>query len=230
MYSFVILDDQKETLNKLEKIILTEVPDAIIHQFQNVQEMCDAFPIISETAIFIIDVILKNENGIDAAKKINASFPFAQIIFISAYLDTATEVYEVDHCYYIYKPQIQAKLPAAIDKAINTIKKARKKISIQLKDRTVMLFLNEIIYMERNRRTTYIHTIENTIETSLKISQLMSELPNNFVQCHTSYIVNLDYLLEFQRTQITLRNSKLIPVSRSHLSDVRDALQDFLVK
>jgi two-component SAPR family response regulator len=56
-------------------------------------------------------------NGIDFASKINQIAPSCIIIFISNYLNYATEVYDVAHVYFILKSELNERLPRALEKA-----------------------------------------------------------------------------------------------------------------
>lgn len=53
--------------------------------------------------ILIMDIRLSNANGIELAKQVKRVYPHTAVIFISAYLEYAPFVYEVDHVYFIYK-------------------------------------------------------------------------------------------------------------------------------
>ena len=48
-----------------------------------------------------------------------------------------------------------------------------------------------------------------------KISEILEELPPNFVKCHRSYIVNKNYIKSNTYKSITLQTGEEIPVSRS---------------
>lgn len=51
--------------------------------------------------ILIMDIRLSNANGIELAKQVKRVYPHTAVIFISAYLEYAPFVYEVDHVYFI---------------------------------------------------------------------------------------------------------------------------------
>nr|WP_225990368.1 LytTR family DNA-binding domain-containing protein [Flavobacterium sp. SaA2.13] len=48
-----------------------------------------------------------------------------------------------------------------------------------------------------------------------KISEIVEELPPNFVKCHRSYIVNTNYIETSSSKGIILTNKEQIPVSRN---------------
>ena len=106
MLRIAICDDEllhcAYTAQMIERV--PEYADAKIRQYTNPQELladlnAQSFP----ADIAIVDVCMEQMNGIALAKQINALVPNCQIIFLSAYLKYATEVYAADHVYFVLK-------------------------------------------------------------------------------------------------------------------------------
>mgnify|MGYP002550809194 FL=1 len=108
MLRIAICDDEllhcAYTAQMIERV--PEYADAKIRQYTNPQELLDDLKAQSFPAdIAIVDVCMEQMNGIALAKQINALVPSCQIIFLSAYLKYATEVYAADHVYFVLKEQ-----------------------------------------------------------------------------------------------------------------------------
>lgn len=56
----------------------------------------------------------------------------------------------------------------AIEKAIHQIIESQKVLTISLKDKTKIILLNDIMYIERIQRYSYIYTVHETIKTAQK--------------------------------------------------------------
>lgn len=231
MVQVIVLDDISLDLKIIHKKITEYDNDLKVLCFENSKHMFNEIKKNKENNfIFIIDVVLKNENGIEVAKEIQKTYKKAPIIFISAFLDTATEVYDVEHCYYVYKTQLDEKLPVALQRALDYLDESKQQLVLDLKDKKIFIPFDDIIYMERNKRTTHIHCGDKIYLTSLKLREIFDKLPSIFVHCHASYIVNLNYMQEFERTQFILKNGTAISISRSHLNDVNKAIHQFVVQ
>lgn len=50
-----------------------------------------------------MDIELGKENGIDLALKVNEVTPYTQIIYITAYMQYVSDVYQSKHTYFIDK-------------------------------------------------------------------------------------------------------------------------------
>lgn len=76
------------------------------------------------------------------------------------------------------------------------------------------LFFSEIVYIEIEKRATVIHTISNNITTYKSLKTYMDLLDNRFVRCHSSFIVNIDYIKEISFPNIILQNNETILLSK----------------
>lgn len=224
MKTIVIVDDTSEHINQMNTIIQQMNEKFQIKEYQDISQVLNDLHTFSSLTIFIIDIILGHQNGINLANDIIDKIKDAQIIFISSFLEKATDVYDVEHCYFVYKPEMSKRLSKAIKKAFENIELVHQELVLELKDRIEIIKTNEIKYLERDKRTTYIHCQNDTIKTSLKIKELLSLLPCMFIRCHNSYIVNLNQIKEYKRECFILNDKDLtvIPISRTYHQDVRD--------
>lgn len=228
MHQIVIIDDMKQHIERILPF-LTNYPQDTIKTYQSVSEFKNNLSAITDYSIFILDICINDDDGIALAKTILNLFPSSQIIFISSFLEKAIDVYKVQHCYFIYKPKLEEYLPDALNKAIHNIEESQKCLTIQLKDKVKVIQLKKIIYIERNKRYSYIHTIDETIKLPENLNSLYEQLPEYFIRCHNSFIFNIKFAQEFKRTSIMLENEITIPVSRKYHNDVKKAIHQYLI-
>lgn len=100
-----------------------------------------------------------------------------------------------------------------------------------VKGRKIILLPMDIQYLEREKRSTLAVCVGETVRTSSGLTELQAQLGSDyFVRCHNSYIVNLNFVKEFCRNELILRNGKKVPISRRYLNDVRRAFARWLGK
>ena len=103
------------------------------------------------------------------------------------------------------------------NKTVEELEKVKNIVTegyITLKDKT-KVYLNDLMYVKSEDH--YLHAFGNDGKKHFvrgKLSQLLSELPPNFVKCHRSYIVNTNYIQSSYSSHLVLRNKEEIPVSR----------------
>ena len=145
-----------------------------------------------------MDVKLKDGNGITLAGQINGIWPECQIIFVAEDLSSAVDAYETDHAYYILKDQVA-----------------------DLIER-VLLAANEIIYFERRKRVTVVRTTVGTYEVRDRLDVLEKMLfPEEFVRCHTSYIVYLPAVRAVEGNSFLMQDGSWVPISRGYQKMVK---------
>lgn len=229
MQQIIIIDDIEEHIKKIKECIEMSFKSFHIIFFKYPEQTIDDIELFPDNTIFILDIQLLEKNGIDLAKQIHKVCKNAQIIFSSSYLKNAPDVYEVEHCYFVYKPELQTKLLKAINKALENISESNKIITFHLKDKIKIVNIDNIFYIERNQRYSYICTNDDIIKTQTSLDELKSKLPNYFIRSHNSYIFNAKYLLEIKRTNIILKNNYNIPISRAYKQSVKEELHDFFI-
>ncbi len=179
--------------------------------------------------ILLLDIVLSEDDGISVAKKINILCPSCGIIFLTAYISYATDVYETRHSYFILKSQFQQRISSAMTKVISDISYGK---NITFKDRsaTVTLSVYEIAYLERNLRKTFVCHVSGTkYETYTKPDALLRGLGDSFfIQCHQSFYVNMYEIASMGNDQFVLNNGACIPISRSRKSESRKLFYSFI--
>lgn len=98
-------------------------------------------------------------------------------------------------------------------------------LQVNLKGRKVFLEQQQIVYLERSKRITHIHTEEGVISTSEKLEDLLNRVRGEmFIRCHNSFAINLKHVTSYSRTAAALTGGKLIPISRKYCKSTRKAV------
>lgn len=120
-------------------------------------------------------------------------------------------------------------LDGAIKKAFQLLDRWRDKpflIHAHNCDRVV--YPSKLSYVESNRRKVRLHVGDEVIEAYGKISQIMSGLPNRFVQCHKSFVVNMGFVQAFNKEYLILTTGERVPVSQKRRRSTRDAFYAYV--
>ena len=97
---------------------------------------------------------------------------------------------------------------------LKTVKKLIEKESIILKDKT-KVNLELLAFIKADDHYLSIHTIEKRKHfVRGKLSEIIEELPSNFIKCHRSYIINKNHIKQIQSKFIIMNDNSEIPVSR----------------
>lgn len=90
-----------------------------------------------------------------------------------------------------------------------------EKENIILKDKT-KINLDQLVYIKADDHYLSVHTIDGKNHfVRGKLTAIILELPDNFVKCHRSYIVNTNYIKQRQSKFLLMSDHSEIPISRS---------------
>ncbi len=169
-------------------------------------------------------------NGIDAVKEINKICPYCKIIYISAYSNYTTQVYETEHSYFVLKNKdIGANVYNALDKAYECIKKDKEKIVSVRSNGVRLISIKDIIYFERDGRVTIIQTTGESIRTYETFDEILDKINSRKIKrCHKSYVVNFFHVSKYTKAKFTMDNGQTIPISRAYQKEIFNCFTDYI--
>lgn len=169
--------------------------------------------------ILFMTIGLPGETGIEIAKKINIMYPHIKIIFISDEISHATEIFKANPTYFLLKPIIMPKLYNALEAAVNdTDRTAEDTIVFSQKGKLLNVRKRLIDYAVSSGRIVTIYEGNRSVEIYTKLCDVESRLGSIFLRCHQSYIVNMERIRSFERTNIELYSGIFVPVSKKRYS------------
>lgn len=235
MLWIIIFDDDKISCGQTKKILEQ-------YSSENNVDMCIE-TVDNEDALFqyldghknvsaaFLDIHTGTErNGIELAAEINRLAPEVSIVFLTAYLEYAINVYEVRHTYFVLKEEFRQRLPAVIEKLHKEQEqKNSEKVFFQLRNSGILLRSQDILYIERIGHSTVIQCKEERYRVSERLENIENRLTSrSFVRCHNSYIVNFMAVKQFFRRFFILEDDTQIPISRYKLQNVRERFLEWL--
>lgn len=171
--------------------------------------------------LFILDISMPGLSGIEIAEFIREKNYNVPIIFLTSHKEYMEEVFQVQTFDYIMKPVTAKKLYPVLDKVIKFLDLGNEKFHYQFRKVDYSIALRDIIFFEKRGRQVIIHTfveIESPQTINMSTNTLLSKLDNNFIQVHTSFIVNIKYVtgIKSDIVVLTLPDGKTneIPISR----------------
>lgn len=148
----------------------------------------------------------------------------------AAVCDTGIPVDALD---YVLKPVSYFAFTQRIDRALTRLKKREKKyLTIAVKGGMMKLDLSEICYVEVQDHDLIYHTVGQDYRTKGTMRDAEESLADGmkeerFFRCNRCYLVNLDFVENFQGSDITV-NGDCIQVSRARKKAFLNALNDFM--
>lgn len=234
----LIVDDEPIALEKLRSYV-EKVP------FLELAGMCvsgiEAMEAIAAESIDVVftDINMPDLTGMDMVK----SLPRApMIVFTTAYPEYAPESYRVSAVDYLLKPYSFVDFQRAVNK-VRDIYEARLaqagsavaesaprrdgSLFVKTDYRFVRVELASVRYIKAYGEylQLFINGAATPVMTLGSFAGLRRSLPDNFVQIHRSYMVNMDCVEQIARARVVMDADTYLPVGDSY----RQALNDYIL-
>ncbi len=175
--------------------------------------------------IIISSMLFGKRSSLKLIQTINKLYPRTQVICMSRYIGMLVNIYDVDCCYFIYKEDLEERLPLAIEKARKRLNRHPDLVMIKNGKTYLVLKSEEIVYIEHFAKKCIIHTIDDSVEVTSTLKDLEYSLDARyFFHPHKSYIVNSDHIRKLTLTKLELTGGIEVPVSRNY----RDGVKRFI--
>ena len=208
MLNFVICDDNPSVLDRLakmlESIFISNDIDASIGL-----KSITASDVINylgnhKVDVLILDINLKSEiTGCDIANMVRKKNKDVYLIFTTGHLEYALMAYKYKTFDYLPKPIVDEKLEETILRLIDDIKHTPSKF-IRLNNNKTIINQDEVNYIKKDGMKLVFCTNTRTYETYSSFNKIEGCLPENFVRCHKSYIVNVKKISDINSNKNTI--------------------------
>jgi DNA-binding LytR/AlgR family response regulator len=223
MISVLIVEDETPIAGYIESLVRKIWIDKTIQIY--IRETIDAAEdLLKETDVdlCLLDIHVYDESGYTLLKKFTErSF---QTIVISANRDKAIEAFEHDVLDFVPKPFSQSRLAEALERYTVRSKNRdffKDSIFSEFSGEKVRYALDKCLVFEAAHVYSKIHFFnQKTALLNKTMSDLEAHLPNRFLRCHRSFIIDITQIKEILhfgggKYGARLLNGLEIPVSRT---------------
>ncbi|MDE7424852.1 MAG: LytTR family DNA-binding domain-containing protein [Lachnospiraceae bacterium] len=222
--------DDEEFQIKLNKLCIEEIAAK-----NNWKIECHSFGCGSQVLDFIkhnhldilfLDIVLREESGIQVAAQIAEQYPDLRVIFVTGHTEFFSEAFEVGAMGYLVKPYDIQKMEKIMYKALiqaSTIRKeeAHKEIIIMESKIKKKINVGEIIHIKREFSKSVIYTKQNTYKVYEPVCSIFERLGDGFLKVNQGEIVNIKEILAIKGNMVVLKNGMEIRIGRTYCKEVK---------
>lgn len=240
---FLVLEDEVYTRKFIKKIILENSTESEVFDTSNSRDAVDIV-IAQNPQIAILDMELEGDdlNGLEVGRMIQKISPETKMVFVTGHSKYAVSAFEVHPYDYILKPinvkrliETIVTLTRNLEKNFMDGKRGIEKIVVKNGHEMLFISVDDISYIEKANRKTFIHDGKNFYSVQDTLQELEKKLGNNFLRVHKSYIVNKDKIDKIkevgERTyEIKFLNShKVAYMSRTGYGKFKEELKKWIL-
>lgn len=173
--------------------------------------------------ILIMDINLKDGNGIETVKHLQKLHPKLKVIYLTGIINYATAIFETNPAYFLVKPINENNLSDAITKVSKEIEFEKSdSIVIKTNGSEIILYRKEIMYVESQGRKLILYMADGKKnEIYEKMDIIQEQLGNAFIRSHKSFLINMKYIIERTNKEFYLSDGKVLPISKPNLKDAK---------
>lgn len=179
--------------------------------------------------LILLDIEMPGISGMELPQQIKGFLPNVRIIFVTSHTEYAIDAFELSIFRYVPKNNLEAKLPAAVLDAARLIElEAGQEYTIQTASRMEKIPFKDIFYVQRDGKNAMIVSSAGTAKVRKSLQQVFDELNTpEFIFIDRGCIVNIIHIMKISDWMAVLKNGEQLPISRSHLQEVKQKINEF---
>ena len=207
MLNFVLCDDNLSFVNGLEKMLSTlfvkhNLEANISFKTNSPSKLIDYIKNNSVDVLFLDITLADKNNGITIAEDIRKINKNLHLIFITGHFEFVMEAYKVNTFDYLVKPISQNNLEETLLRLVDYLNSSNNNF-VKI-NATTFINQNDIQYIKKLGMKSIYYTKKCEYECYDSFSTIQSHLPENFIRCHKSFIVNISNITHIETNSNTI--------------------------
>ena len=231
-YKIAICDDEAEQRKYLLDIVMAWARKSHhlveIKQYVKAESFLFDYEEEKDFDILLLDIEMSEVTGIELAKVVRKDNLAVQIIFVTGFYEYFSDGFDVSALHYLIKPVDERKLCPVLDKAVQNLAYRQRSVLVTTSDADVKVLLADILYVEAENVYVVVHTKRGNYRTRMSLAKFIEQLDETFFKVHRSFVVGLKYVKKITKTEITMVNGDIVPISRKLYDEVHSALIKYL--
>ncbi len=237
MVTIFLCDDNKQMINKycnlINKFAHKNRIAYTLSTFESGEELLFHLSDSPNQAdIIYLDILMETLNGIEAAKQLRELGCNSEIIFLTSSEDYVFDAFDASPVQYLIKDSTTSERFEEILLRAVSLAESKKTEMFVCESGSVrkVIPIRDISVFEIYKRLVRVHYKGGeSFEYYGTMEQLEKQmLDKNFVRVHRSYLVNLKYIVKFQRPNLILKTGEVIPIGVTYTKLVDQVFSDYV--
>lgn len=184
--------------------------------------------------IAFVDIEMPGVDGLHLCEELKQRNPDVILLIITSYMKYLDDAMRVEIFRYIDKPLKYERIMRNLQEAVERHRRISKTVAIRYYNEVVIIKTRDILYIENKKNGAQVVTKNGVYKssTSPREWENLIGLPDCFVYCHKSFLVNLQNVIAINNKSATLRindsRTMKVDISQRKYSAFRQAFFHFL--
>lgn len=237
MLRIAICDDEKtysELISlKIEKCVYDNLKiDYEIKSFSSTDEIME-YSLTQKIDILFLDIMVGEVNSVNWLVEHQHEFPKTQFIIMTGFPTETENLSEIDCCYFLLKSKMtDEQLLRAIKRSINNITKESPNVeTVSYGKKNYTVDYQTIVYIETFNNNILLHFSDGNIITLYStLKKFIKNLSPNFLQCHKSFVINMNYIQGYEPHCFIVSNDEKIPIPPKKYKSIISNYKNYILK
>lgn len=233
MYNIGICDDERDTCARIADMVYeydrrnkVGIEVSVWNTGEGLyQDMMKNKPI----DLLFLDIELVSTNGIQIGKLIRHELENQDIgiVYISSKSSYALELFKIHPIDFLIKPIRAQDIEDTIDEALRLYNRNNTVFEYRANGYNCRIPYRDIIYFYSENKKINMVTADSTIQFTGKLKDLTGSMPDNFIQIHQSYIINMNHMNECSYELVKMSGGVELNISQPYRKQVRKHIMDY---
>lgn len=235
MISVLICDDDQAISSQIVTLLDTYAQArGVEFQIAVFNDPNEAFRSEAAYDLAFIDIEMPGMNGLTLAARVKEQNPDVLVLIVTAYeryLDDAMDL----HVYrYLSKPIEKERFYHSLTLALREYQNIHREVVVECRGQTLRIPTREIVYLAISGRKTQIRTTRDEYRCADPLREWAARIhePQNFAYSHHSYLINLQYVTNFNRDGVTVQfgdsQREELPMSQRKYAAFRASFLEYM--
>lgn len=201
----LIMDDDKEFCTTLKEDLFHQMSVFNNRTEYHIVDDCFLdFKFTDKYDIAFIDIDLVKVNGIEIAKNLKREGLCRYIVFVTSHSHLVYDSFVVQPFFFIRKNEYKNDLLIFFDLIADSLNQGVF-ITLKWHGNKKTVNTDDIVYIEAINHTLIVHTTDSSYKDNRSLKNMLKDLnSDNFIQIYKSYVINLNYLVNFNNSSVEL--------------------------
>lgn len=233
MFRVAICDSDPLILEQIEKIIGRYPEIYRCDKYSDTEDLLRFLEYGEKYEMAILDLEWRGTlKGIETGTQMGRLYPEIKVVYMAEHpVDVIQQMFLKlpNLSGFLIKPIEERILQEYLEKNMELEQVGQNdSLLIKKKGRVKAVRFDDIIYLESDGHLIKVWTREDQHECYGRLGEFVKRLPEYFIQCHKSYLVNMNEIKEINGNQIVLQGEKRIPVSKSRNQDTKRRFYSYI--
>lgn len=242
MLKIVMCDDDERDLNQIAAMVERyrshhEEQAFTVEQIQSVSRLLDRLRQGERFDIYILDIIMEEQDGISLGREIRQLSPKSAIIYVTDSPEYALGAFSVYASGYLLKPVNEEQFVECMNRVVHQMQSREESIyTFKSREGIVNIELSRLYRVENVSRVMHFYMEGGEVYESVyirkpfekQLEQLLSD--ERFIQPHKSFVINMEHVEKVLAHDFMMSDGVIVPISRNNLAIVKKRYLEYLSK